>query len=101
MSVQRMQIGHETRFILSSRSGPRWVLEYGEIELVPAVWKILRVEPEGREDLLATERFLTPDEQTVRQWLTPITGPTEAAELATAARAEPPKTSNWRRAGGG
>jgi hypothetical protein len=96
MPVQRTQIGHQTRFTLSGTSGPGWALEYGSVEMVPSAWKILRIGPDGEQELLATARFPAPDEQSLREWLTHSTGAVEAAELAAAARAEPPKTSSWR-----
>jgi hypothetical protein len=95
VSVQRTQIGHETRFALTGSSDPGWVLVYGAAELVPSGWKILMVGSTGSADLLATARFVAPDEQTIRRWLTPITGPDQAAELARAADKAPPRTSHW------
>jgi hypothetical protein len=95
MTVQRTQVGHQTRYTLEDGDVVSCVLTYGDFELAPAVWKALLPGPGGTEDLYGTQRFLTPDKAQLTDWLTPIVGGEHAAELADAVDAEPPKTSGW------
>jgi hypothetical protein len=96
VSVERSQVGHQTRFLLPAGTTGGWLLTYGSVELVPAVWKILTVQPDGYLDLYATQALAAPDEEALRQWLSRVTGPDDAAELAAAVAADPPRGSAWK-----
>jgi hypothetical protein len=100
MTVDRTQVGHETRYQLRDDSGLSCMLTYGGTEIEPAVWKILLPGPGGSNDLYQTERFRAPDGPQLRAWLAPIVGGQRADELADAVDAEPPRKSGWRRHGG-
>jgi hypothetical protein len=95
VSVERAQVGHQTRFLLRAGTTGDWLLTYGSVELDPSVWKVLTVQPDGRMDLYATRTLPAPDEETLRQWLASVTGPDAAARLAAAVAAEPPHSSGW------
>jgi hypothetical protein len=70
MTVERTQLGHQTRYVLRDGDVLSCVLTFGTAEMTPPAWKILLPGPGG------TDR---------------------AAGLADAVNADPPLTSNWRR----
>jgi hypothetical protein len=97
VTVERTQVGHETRYTLREGDLLSCVLTYGEFENVPPSWKILLPGPTGTEDLHGTRRFPEPDASLLRGWLAAIVGAERADALAEAVDAEPPRTSGWRR----
>lgn len=97
MTVERTQVGHQTRYTLRDGNGSSCVLTYGEFEVVPAAWKILLPGPDGAQDLYGTRRFSAPDASLLRGWLASIVGGDRADVLAKAVGAEPPRASGWRR----
>ena len=96
MSVERTHAGHQTRYALRDGAALVCALTLGGPAGEPAAWKILLPGPGGTEDLYGTERFLTPDAQQLRAWLTPIVGAGNAAKLADSVDAAPPPTSAWK-----
>ncbi len=95
MTVERTHAGYQTRYALRDGAALVCALTFGGPESEPANWKIPMPGPGGTEDLYGAERFLTPDVQQLRAWLTPIVGAGHAATLAGAVDAEPPPTSAW------
>jgi hypothetical protein len=71
------------------------VLTYTAPPDEPAVWKVLLAGPGGTEDLHGTHRFIRPDADQLRGWLTAIVGFDHAVELARAVDAAPPPTAGW------
>ncbi|HEY1516529.1 MAG TPA: hypothetical protein VGF91_08930 [Solirubrobacteraceae bacterium] len=90
MTVQRTHVSHQTRYELHGAAGLLCVLIYTAAPDEPATWKCLLPGPGGTEDLYATHRFLTPDAEKLRAWLTPVIGGDRAAELAEARRCRAP-----------
>jgi hypothetical protein len=95
MSVDRSQSGHQTRYALRDDAGVTCVLTYTAEPDEPAVWKILLPGPGGTEDLYGTHQLPHADPESLREWLSPIIGPAQAAELAGAVDAEPPRPAEW------
>jgi hypothetical protein len=97
MTVQRTNVGHQTRYAMQDGAARRCILTFdkGEDGGGPAVWKILLPGPAGTEDLYGVHEFLKPDAAQLTAWLTPIVGPDAAAELAMAVDAEPPPGGSW------
>jgi hypothetical protein len=96
MSVERHHLGHQTRYDLSDETGLSSVLIYTEDPDEPAMWKILRPGPDGQLDLYSTQRFPDPDAKRLEDWLSPVIGNDDAAELASAVDAAPPPPAAWR-----
>jgi hypothetical protein len=99
MTVERIQVGHQTRYALRDGADPIGTLTYGEVEEEPAAWEISLPGPGGGSDFYGARRFAAPDAAQLRAWLAPIFGTGHAAELASAVDAEPPQTSGWRPGG--
>ena len=101
MTVERTHAGHQTRYELRDGAALVCALTFGGPEIEPTAWKILLPGPGGTEDLFATRRFLTPDAEQLRAWLTPLVGIEHAAELTDAVDAGPPPMSSWEGHGSG
>jgi hypothetical protein len=103
MTVERANVGHETRYAMRHGAVLRAVLVFdtGAEGDSPAAWKILLPGQEGSEDLYGTREFPRPDAVQLTDWLTPIVGQDVAATLAAAVDASPPPTAGWQRAPGG
>jgi hypothetical protein len=97
MTVERTHtMSHQTRYALHDGAGLSCVLTYTAEPDEPATWKILLPGPGGTEDLYGTQRIPAPDAGRLRDWLTPIIGSDQAAELAGAVDAAPPPAAAWR-----
>ena len=96
MTVDRMHLGHQTRYELHDDTGLASVLTYTAAPDEPAVWKILLPGPGGTEDLYGTQQTPTPDAGWLQAWLTPVIGPDHAAELTDAVDAAPPPAAAWK-----
>jgi hypothetical protein len=101
MTVERTHAGYQTRYEIRDGTALVCVLTFGGDEGEPAVWKILLPGPGGTTDLYGTEQFLTPDARQLLDWLTPIVGAGNAAQLVDAVAAEPPPASAWNAHGSG
>ncbi len=99
MTVERVHIGHQTRYAVRDSAAVRCVLAFdtGPDGSGPAVWKILLPGPHRTEDLYGTHEFLRPDSAQLTAWLTPIVGLDAATELAMAVDGNPPATAAWQR----
>jgi len=96
MTVERTDVGHQTRYALYAGTGLSCALTYTAAPDEPATWKILLPGPGGTEELYGTHRLLTPDARRLRAWLTPVIGSDHAAELVDAVNAAPPPPAGWR-----
>ncbi|HSZ38362.1 MAG TPA: hypothetical protein VK817_00230 [Trebonia sp.] len=74
MSVDRSQLGHQTRYALRDEAGLTCVLTYTADPDEPAVWKILLPGPGGTEDLYGTHQLPHPDPGSLQGWLSPGAG---------------------------
>jgi hypothetical protein len=95
MTIDRIQAGDQTRYVLRSGGTESCMLTYGAAESAPDLWKILLPGPEGTDAIYGTEQFLTPDAGRLRSWLASVVGADRAAELTNAVNAQPPLTSGW------
>jgi hypothetical protein len=98
MTVERTQMGHQTRYEIRDGGVLLCALTYGSAVIEPAAWKVFLPGPGGTEDLYGTERFLVPTASLLRAWLTPIVGDDRAGALVGAVDADPPATSGWSQA---
>jgi len=91
MSVRRTESGYQTSFaLLGGQRDQHWSLVYGEVELAPAVWKLL--EHDGTDvRVLATIHPHALSFAQLQEWLAATIGAEDARQLADAVRAQPPR----------
>ena len=91
MSVRRTESGYQTSFALpGGQRDQHWSLVYGEVELAPAVWKLL--EHDGTDvRVLATIHPHALSFAQLQEWLAATIGTEDARQLADAVRAQPPR----------
>jgi hypothetical protein len=91
MGVRRTESGYQTTFALLGADGAhRWTLAFGEVELAPAVWKLLERE-DGAVRVLATIHPHGLPLSRLQDWLAATISAAEARELADAVRTRPPR----------
>jgi hypothetical protein len=91
MTVDRTQLGCQTRYTLNDRAGLPVTLTFGAGDGALAEWEILlpAAGDSSRPDV--TRRFVAPVAVRLRAWLAPLIGPGQAAELADAVVNRPPR----------
>src|SRR5580658_462329 len=97
MTVYRTEVGRQTRYTLRDPAGLPCTLTFGAGEGALAEWKIVLAGTAGGSHLYAMQRFAAPVSVRLRAWLASIIGPGQAAELAGAVVAQPPRPSGWER----
>ena len=95
MTVDRTQMGCQTRYTLRDRAGLPCTLTFGASESAPAEWTILL--PEVGSHPYVLHRFAAPVTVRFGAWLAPIIGPDRATELAAAVGTRPPQPRDRQR----
>jgi hypothetical protein len=91
MAVRRTESGYQTTFaLLDGDRGHRWTLAYGEVELAPAVWKLVE-HNDGSVGVIATIHPRALPLCKLEDWLAATIDAPAARELADAVRAQPPR----------
>jgi hypothetical protein len=91
MTVDRTQLGCQTRYALRDGAGLSCMLTFGADDSAPAEWTILLAGTGTSSDPHVMQRFAAPVAVRLRPWLAPLIGPGRAAELAGAVGARPPR----------
>jgi hypothetical protein len=97
MTVDRTQLGCQTRYTLHDGAELSCTLTFGADQGAPPEWKIVLPGSGGDRQLDAVHLFAAPVAVRLRAWLTEIIGPYQAAELAEAVGARPPRQPAVRR----
>ncbi len=98
MTIDRTQLGCQTRYTLREGAALSCTLTFGADAGAPPEWKILLPGPGGSRQPDVMHLFAAPVAVRLRTWLAPIIGPDRAAELADAVGARPPRIPGMRRA---
>jgi len=91
MTVERTQLGCQTRYTLREGAALSCTLTFGACQGAPPEWKILLPGPGSSRQLDGMHLFAAPVAVRLRAWLAPLIGPDRAAELADAVGARPPR----------
>ena len=97
MTVDRTQVGYQTRYMLRDRATLSCMLTFGAADSAPAEWTILLESTATTSHRHVMHRFAAPVAVRLRAWLAPIIGPDRATELAAAVRARPPRPPDRQR----
>jgi hypothetical protein len=95
MTVDRTQMGCQTRYTMDDRAGLPVTLTLGAADGAASEWQI-RLPATGKSshpDVM--HRFTAPVTVRLRAWLVPIIGTARAAELSAAVGAQPPRQRGW------
>jgi hypothetical protein len=97
MTVDRTQMGYQTRYTLRDGAALSCTLTFGADETsAPTEWNIV-LPGTGGSHRHVVRRFAAPVAVRLRAWLAPIIGPDRATELAAAVGALPPRPSGGQR----
>jgi hypothetical protein len=91
MTVDRTQLGCQTRYTLRDGAALSCTLTFGADQGAPPEWKIVLPGSGGDRQLDAVHLFAAPVAVRLRAWLAAIIGPDRAAELDRAVGARPPR----------
>src|SRR5258708_7130895 len=98
MTVDRTQVGYQTRYTLRDEAALSCMLTFGADEIsAPAEWNIVLPGTGASSHRHVMRRFAAPVAVRLRAWLAPIIGPDGAAELASAVGARPPRSLGGQR----